>query len=116
LGRVVYSVQIYSASMDFSQFNPHDIIEKWATVEVTDHDNIPGDMEPLTLPEGTYAVFIYKGKASEAAATFQYFYGTWLPASGYVVDRRPHFEILGEKYKNEQHDSEEEIWIPVKLS
>jgi AraC family transcriptional regulator len=35
--------------------------------------------------------------------------------SAYDLDNRPHFEILGEKYKNESPDSEEELWIPVKL-
>lgn len=45
---------------------------------------------------------------------FQYIFGTWLPASGYYLDNRPHFEILGHKYKNNDPDSEEEIWIPVK--
>jgi AraC family transcriptional regulator len=30
------------------------------------------------------------------------------------LDNRPHFEILGEKYKQGSPDSEEEIWIPVK--
>jgi AraC family transcriptional regulator len=38
-----------------------------------------------------------------------------LPASEYVVDNRPHFEILGAQYKNNEPDSEEEIWIPIQL-
>jgi AraC family transcriptional regulator len=42
-----------------------------------------------------------------------YIFNTWLPKSGYQLDRRPHFEILGEKYKNNNPDSEEEIWIPI---
>jgi AraC family transcriptional regulator len=32
-----------------------------------------------------------------------------------VLDNRPHFEILGEKYKQGSTDAEEEIWIPVSL-
>ena len=32
----------------------------------------------------------------------------------YTLDDRPHFEILGEKYKNQDPDSEEELWIPIK--
>jgi AraC family transcriptional regulator len=32
----------------------------------------------------------------------------------YFLDDRPHFEILGDKYKNGDPDSEEEIWIPIK--
>jgi AraC family transcriptional regulator len=49
-----------------------------------------------------------------APKTFQYIFGTWLPNSEYVLDNRPHFEILGEKYKNDDPTSEEEIWIPIK--
>jgi AraC family transcriptional regulator len=33
----------------------------------------------------------------------------------YELDDRPHFEILGDKYKNNDPNSEEEIWIPIKL-
>ena len=32
----------------------------------------------------------------------------------YILDNRPHFEVLGGKYKNNDSNSEEEIWIPVK--
>jgi AraC family transcriptional regulator len=71
-------------------------------------------MEPLALPGGLYAVFLYHGAASQADQTFQYIFGTWIPNSGYSLDNRPHFEILGKKYKNEDPDSEEEIWIPIK--
>ncbi|MGK2861531.1 MAG: GyrI-like domain-containing protein [Chitinophagaceae bacterium] len=45
---------------------------------------------------------------------FSYIFNTWLPPSGYDLDNRPHFEILGEKYKNDDPLSEEEIWIPIK--
>ncbi|MDP5096829.1 MAG: GyrI-like domain-containing protein [Flavobacterium sp.] len=37
-----------------------------------------------------------------------------MPNSEYQLDNRPHFEILGAKYKNNAPDSEEEIWIPIK--
>jgi AraC family transcriptional regulator len=45
---------------------------------------------------------------------FTYIFTRWLPASGYQLDNRPHFEILGDKYKNNDPESEEEIWIPVR--
>jgi AraC family transcriptional regulator len=57
---------------------------------------------------------LHKGAASDGPKTFQYIFGTWLPDSEYLIDNRPHFEILGEKYKNEDPTSEEEIWIPIK--
>jgi AraC family transcriptional regulator len=37
-----------------------------------------------------------------------------VPASNYDLDDRPHFEILGDKYKNGDPNSEEDIWIPIK--
>jgi len=114
IGNDLYSLQVYDASFDFSTFDPHKPFEKWAAAEVSSFDNIPDGMHPLVVPAGLYAVFLHKGPASEAAGTFGYIFGTWLPASDYVSDQRPHFEILGEKYKNNAPDSEEEVWIPIR--
>lgn len=108
------SLQIYDSSFDFKNFNPNLEFEKWAAVEVSDFDSIPDGMEPYTVSGGLYAVFIHKGTASTGSKTFQYIFDTWLPKSEYELDNREHFEILGKKYKNEDPDSEEEIWIPIK--
>jgi len=113
IGSELYSVQIYKP-LFFDNFNPNTEFEKWATIEVSDFDTVPDEMETLILTGGLYAVFFYQGAASAAAKTFQYILGTWLPNSGYMLDDRPHFEILGEKFKNEDANSEEEIWIPIK--
>jgi AraC family transcriptional regulator len=108
------SMQVYGPSFDFGKFDPHAMFEKWAAVEVTDFDAVPHEMETYTLPGGFYAVFLHRGAASTGPKTFQYIFGTWLPNSGYLLDNRPHFEILGDKYKNDDPESEEEIWIPVR--
>lgn len=108
------SMQVYNQSLDFANFNPHATFEKWATTEVTDFNIVPVEMETFILKGGLYAVFVHKGAASSGAKTFQHIFGTWLPDSNYLLDNRPHFELLGEKYKNDASDSEEEIWIPVK--
>ena len=97
----------------FINFNPTNEFEKWATLEVADFDQVPGGMEIYTLPGGGYAVFDYKGSNSDHSI-FQYIFGTWLPNSEYELDDRPHFEVLGDKYRNRDPDSEEEIWIPIK--
>ena len=108
------SLQVYDPSLDFKDFNLETVHEKWAAVEVSDFDTIPDEMVPFTLAGGLYAVFLYKGNPNDFAKTFHYIFGVWLPASDYLLDTRPHFEILGEKYKNNDPDSEEEVWIPIK--
>lgn len=106
------SMQVYP-STHFSDFKLTNSFEKWATVEVSDFDNVPNDLEKFIVPGGLYAVFDYKGLSNDPSI-FQYIFGTWLPNSDYILDDRPHFEILGEKYKNNDPDSEEEIWIPIR--
>lgn len=112
VGSELYSMQIYSP-LYFSEFSPATEFEKWAAVEVSDFDIIPEKMEKHSIASGLYAVFIHKGSSSDSS-TFEYIFNTWLPTSNYIIDFRPHFEILGEKYKNNDMSSEEEIWIPIK--
>jgi AraC family transcriptional regulator len=110
----LFSMQVYDDSFDFNYFNVEAEFEKWAAIEVSDFASVPNEMEPFVLSGGLYAVFIHKGAASEGPKTFQYIFGTWLPSSEFLLDHRPHFELLGKKYKNEDPSSEEEIWIPIK--
>lgn len=110
----MFSMQVYPPSYSFSNIDLNAMFEKRAVVAVSDIDTVPEGMESFLLPEGLYAVFHHKGDASTGPQVFGYIFGTWLPASGYVIDERPHFEILGEKYKHDSPESEEEIWIPVK--
>ncbi|CAM3049553.1 AraC family transcriptional regulator [Flavobacterium frigoris] len=72
-------------------------------------------MESFTINSRLYTVFNYKGDASGVPVAFEYIFASWLPSSEYIIDYRPHFEIYGAKYKNDDPDSEEEIWIPIKL-
>jgi AraC family transcriptional regulator len=113
IGTDLYSVQFYSYHF-FDIFDADREFEKWAAIEVTDFDTIPDGLESLVLPGGLYAVFEYKGAPGAAADTFRYILSIWLPESSYTLDDRPHFEILGDKFKMGDPDSEEEIWIPVK--
>lgn len=114
LGTQLFSMQVYAHSLDFKDFNQDIEFEKWAATEVSSFDEIPADMKPYTLAGGLYAVFIHKGLPSDFPETFQFIYNSWLPSSGYVVDKREHFEILGDKYKNNDPTSEEEVWVPIK--
>lgn len=93
--------------------NPEQKFDKWAAAEVTDFSDVPEGMERFTLPAGLYAIFDYKGLNTDNSI-FIYIFTEWLPNSNYVLDDRPHFEVLGAKYKNNDPDSEEEIYIPVR--
>lgn len=110
----LYSVQVFESATYFDQYSPEKEFEKWAAIEVTDFADIPKEMETLVIPEGTYAVFDYKGPANAALPFFQYIFQTWIPESEYTVDNRPHYALMGEKYRGNNPDSEEEIWVPVK--
>lgn len=110
----LFSVEIYPDTGFIEKFNPAIEFEKWAAIEVSNFDTIPNEMEKLIIPEGLYAVFHYKGRPSEAQETFQFIYSVWLRNSEFQMDDRPYFALMGEKYKGEDPDSEEEFWIPVK--
>ncbi|OED40127.1 AraC family transcriptional regulator [Flavobacteriaceae bacterium (ex Bugula neritina AB1)] len=112
LTSALISLQVYDSSYH-TNFDPDKIFEKWAAIEVADCKIVPNDLEVFTLLGGLYAVFYYKGLSTDASI-YHYIYATWLPNSGYVLDDRPHFEVLGENYKNNDPNSEEEIWIPIR--
>lgn len=106
------SMEVYNEPLRVGDMNQQ--FQKWAAVEVSNTENIPAEMTTFDLKAGSYAVFDYKGLDTDIQI-FIYIFGTWLPNSNYVLDHRPHFQVLGEKYKRNDPTSEEEIWIPVKM-
>lgn len=111
VGNDKVSMQVYPSDY-YQNFNPGREFIKWAAVEVEQDTTIPDGMDSFELSGGQYAVFDYKGSSADPSI-FQYIFSEWLPKSAYLIDDRPHFEVLGEKYKNNDPESEEEIWIPI---
>lgn len=111
IGSDSYSVAVYDTS-HFADFKPHHEFERWAAVEVEAQQLVPTGMKKLELPGGWYAVFHYRGMSTDSSI-FNYIYGTWLKESGHALDDRPHFEVLGKNYRNNDPTSEEDIWIPI---
>lgn len=107
----LYSMQVYSQPVDPGDLTQ--VFDKWAAVEVSDGSTIPDGLERFVLSGGLYAVFPYKGSSTDTTI-FRHIFGVWLPGSAYSLDDRPHFEVLGDRYKNADPDSEEDIWIPIK--
>ncbi|MDI9319106.1 MAG: GyrI-like domain-containing protein [Phycisphaerales bacterium] len=109
------SLQDYGADFDFKDFSPHIFFKKWAALEVQNFNDVPQGMQAYTITGGLYAIFLYKGDPRSGASFFDYIFNTWLPRSAYCVDNRPHFEILGSRYKHNDPNSEEEVWIPIRI-
>jgi AraC family transcriptional regulator len=109
----LYSLEVFPQGY-FDNFDSNRTFQKWAAVEVKDLVTIPSEMEPLIIPTGIYAVFIHRGPATEGYKTYHAIFTEWLPNSEYTVDDRPHFALMDERYKKDDPDSEEEIWIPIK--
>jgi len=115
VGSAFFSIQVYDKSLDFKDFNPRTEFTKCAMIETSKFEDIPEDMETLILEGGLYAVFIHKGTVADFPKTAQYIFNKWLPNSEYNLDQRPHFELLGDKYNPTDENSEEEVWIPIKI-
>ena len=103
------------ALQDFSNSdpnNPTDLFDMWALTEVKEENAFPDSMTQFNIPEGLYAVFLLKGTDVQGLMTF--IMKDWLPHSEYKLDtNRPHFQIMGKKYKNNHPDSEEDFYIPI---
>jgi AraC family transcriptional regulator len=113
LSNELIALTLYTAD-HFTNFKLTNEFEKWACTEVADFEKIPTGMEDFVLSGGLYAIFHYRGSSAEIAAFYRSIFEEWLPNSNYTLDQRPHVEVMGEKYKNNEPDSEEEIWIPIK--
>lgn len=109
----VFEVMIYNSSY-FKGFSPTNTFTKWATLEVSTYTDIPDTMDTLELSGGLYVVFKYKGLPQGFGKLMGYIMANWLPQSNYQLDNRPHFNVLGENYKRDNPESEEDVYIPIK--
>lgn len=109
----LFSLSIYDSNY-FSEYNPDKEFQKWAAVEVAEFLSEDMEFETMDLEGGLYLSYLHKGDFNQYLQNWLYVFQVWLPASNYELDNRPHFEILGEKYKNNDPESEEEVWIPIK--
>ena len=109
--KAVLDLKIYPEGY-FQHFNPARRFTKWALVEVDALEHIPDGLALFHLSGGRYAVFAQR-RASQSNRIFEYIFSEWLPGSEFVLDNRPHFDILSAGPKRNDPDAEEEIWIPI---
>lgn len=109
----IYEVMIYE-HMHFKNFDINKSFQKWATAEVSDFKNVPEGMSTLIIEKGLYAIFKFKGLPVQFGVLMNYVLTKWLPQSKYQLDTRPHFNVLGDAYKTNDPESEEDVYIPIK--
>jgi AraC family transcriptional regulator len=109
----LFSLQVYEAPLSFSTFDEHSFFDMWAAVEVSTIEQIPIEMVSHTIKGGHFVTFTQMGSGVSLSDNFKDIYENWLPTSGYTVDDRTHFQVMGEKYKRNDPLSEEEVWIPI---
>ena len=95
-------------------FSAQSSYEKWAAVEVTGSAAVPDGMRSYVIRGGLYAVVRHTGPASAFVDTLRRIFTEWLPASGYALDAREHFERLPPDWSASDPDAWEDIWIPVR--
>lgn len=110
----IYELLVYD-KLHFENFNPANTFIKWATVEVTDFNNVPKGMQTFTLNEGLYAIFKFVGTAKDFGAYMNYIFTQWLPQSNYILDTATHFNCIDPKYKQDDPNNVELVYIPIKL-
>ena len=59
---------------------------------LVDANSLPEPVEQLTLRGGPYARLTYKGPYADMKDAYRWFYGVWLPASGYEPANAPAIE------------------------
>ncbi|RXR17330.1 AraC family transcriptional regulator [Flavobacterium amnicola] len=109
-------ISLQSYTDDF-MIDPTIPFVKWAAIEVSDFKNVIQGIEKLEITGGLYAVFHYKGNVLGAPKFFSKIFKESIPNSNYQLDNsRPHFELLpAGKYDPMDENSEEKIYVPIKL-
>lgn len=94
--------------------------DEMVCVEVSSFDNVPEGMITKTISPQKYLVFTYKGNPSaedfprKIAKTYDYLYGTLLPATEFQVDKEFNFELYNDNFKMNDDNSKFDIYIPIK--
>ena len=81
-------------------------------VAVQKAEAMSSGMTACDIPANTYAVI--DTTLIEERTALDFFFGTWLPASGRELAAGPHFEYYNEEFKGEDPASIVSVHIPVK--
>jgi AraC family transcriptional regulator len=113
VGKELFSLQVFTDDVTFYNFTEHTVFTKWACVEVESLEDVPENMDVLMFEGGMYLVEEHCGPSYEVKKTYSRIFKDIIPFSNFSVDKRPHFELLGENYLGRDPNSKEDIWIPI---
>jgi AraC family transcriptional regulator len=85
-----------------------------AGVEVSNFDELPGELRHVRIPPQRYVVFTHRDHISAIRGTWHTIWNKWLPASGYEVADAPDFERYDDRFDSQTGTGEVEIWLPLK--
>ena len=68
-----------------------DELTSHACISVSEPTTVKG-LDSLLIQGGTHAVLTFKGPYADLETVYRWFYGEWLPESGYQVEDKPPFE------------------------
>ena len=96
-GRIFILPQSTTKSMDQSQ------LRSMACATIPEGAVLQGSDAPkkLTIPAGRYATLLFKGSYAELEKPYDWFFGQWLPSSGYEAADFPPME----EYLNDPKDT-----------
>mgnify|MGYP003646674059 CR=1 FL=1 len=77
------------------------------------NEDVPENMDVLMFEGGMYLVEEHCGPSYEVKKTYSRIFKDIIPFANFSVDKRPHFELLGENYLGRDPNSKEDIWIPI---
>lgn len=84
---------------------------------VNTFDDLPPflPLDTKILRAGKFAVFTHRGTFTNLFKTYQYIFGTWLPAAKEELDDREDFEVYEREVSTfDAPDNEVKIYIPIK--
>jgi len=85
------------------------------SLTVPSETDVDGEIGKMAIPAGKYAITRFELGPTEYGEAWNWVYGTWLPASGYVPDDRPCFEMYPPKNDVSCKDKMTvDICVPVK--
>lgn len=110
-----YLVALNDYSKNFSYEEKQPAFDYYAAAEVSSPDRIPPKMQAITLPEGKYVVFTFRGKTQDSLQpVVEYIYKEWFPQSNCQLNEQAKYDFAryGE-ITDEKGQSDIEVWVPV---